>query len=135
MAYWLMKTEPNEYSYDNLVDEGITIWDGVSNALALKHLRAMKIGDTALIYHTGKEKKIVGTADIVSSPYPDPTFDDPKLLVVQVKVGNRACNPITLKQIKQDEYFAGFDLVKLPRLSIVPVSVPYWQRLEEMAKW
>ncbi|CCH65540.1 hypothetical protein RINTHM_10800 [Richelia intracellularis HM01] len=133
MAYWLMKTEPNEYSYDNLVNEGITVWDGISNALALKYLRTMKIGDTALIYHTGKERKIVGTAETVSLPYPNPTLDDPKLLVIKVKVGNRICNPIHLKQIKQDEYFAGFDLVKLPRLSIVPVSVPYWQRLQEMA--
>jgi predicted RNA-binding protein with PUA-like domain len=134
MAYWLLKTEPDEYSYDDLAAEGTTVWNGVNNALALKHLRTMEPGDTAFIYHTGKERKIIGTAEIVTQPYPDPALDDPKRVVVQVKVGEKIPNPVTLTQIKQDEYFTNFDLVKLPRLSVVPVSEDYWQRLQEMGK-
>ena len=134
MAHWLLKTEPNEYSYDDLVKEGTTVWDGVSNALALKYLRTMETGDTAFIYHTGKERQIIGTAEIVSQPYPDPALNDPKRVVVKVKMGDIIPNSVSLKQIKQDEYFNNFDLVKLPRLSIVPVSESHWQRLLEMGK-
>ncbi|MDJ0617223.1 MAG: EVE domain-containing protein [Calothrix sp. MO_192.B10] len=133
MAYWLLKTEPGEYSYADLEQEGTTVWDGVSNALALKHLRTMEIGDLAFIYHTGKERKIIGTAEIVSQPYADPSLNDPKRVVVRVKVGEKIPHPISLAQIKQDEYFSNFDLVKLPRLSVVPVSPSHWQRLQELA--
>lgn len=132
MAYWLLKTEPREYSYTDLEQEGVTVWDGVSNALALKHLRTMEPGDTALIYHTGKEKSIIGTSEIVSQPYADPVLDDPKRVVVRVKVGKRIPHPISLAQIKQDKYFTNFDLVRLPRLSVVPISSSHWQRLCEL---
>lgn len=132
MAYWLLKTEPEEYSYCDLERDGTTVWEGVSNSLALKHLRTMEIGDFALIYHTGKQRRVIGVAQIVSQPYPDPKLDDPKRVVVQVRAVRRVQEPITLTQIKQDGNFEGFDLVRLTRLSVVPVSEPHWQRLLQL---
>ena len=132
MAYWLLKTEPEEYSYCDLERDGTTVWEGVSNSLALKHLRTMEIGDLALIYHTGKERRVIGVAQIVSQPYPDPKLDDAKRVVVQVQAVRRVQEPITLSQIKQDGNFEGFDLLRLTRLSIVPVSEPHWQRLLQL---
>ncbi len=132
MAYWLLKTEPEEYSYCDLERDGTTVWEGVSNSLALKHLRTMEIGDLALIYHTGKQRRVIGVAQIVSQPYPDPKLDDAKRVVVQVRAVRRVQEPITLTQIKQDGNFEGFDLVRLTRLSVVPVSEPHWQRLLQL---
>lgn len=132
MAYWLLKTEPENYSYSDLERDGSTVWDGVNNPLALKYLRTMVIGDLALIYHTGKERQVVGVAEIVSQPYTDPTLDDTKRVVVDIRVVNKVDKPVTLAQIKQDTLFADFDLLRLPRLSVVPVSELYWQRLIEL---
>lgn len=132
MAYWLLKTEPEEYSYCDLERDGTTVWEGVSNSLALKHLRTMEIGDLALIYHTGKQRRVIGVAQVVSQPYPDPKLDDAKRVVVQVRAVRRLQEPITLTQIKQDGNFEGFDLVRLTRLSVVPVSEPHWQRLLQL---
>ncbi|WP_414584700.1 EVE domain-containing protein [Scytonema sp. PCC 10023] len=132
MAYWLLKTEPEEYSYCDLERDGTTVWEGVSNSLALKHLRTMEIGDLALIYHTGKERRVIGVAQVVSQPYPDPKLDDAKRVVVQVRAVRRVEEPITLTQIKQDGNFEGFDLLRLTRLSVVPVSEPHWQRLLQL---
>jgi len=132
VAYWLLKTEPEEYSYCDLERDGTTVWEGVSNSLALKHLRTMEIGDLALIYHTGKERRVIGVAQVVSQPYPDPKLDDAKRVVVQVRAVRRVEEPITLTQIKQDGNFEGFDLLRLTRLSVVPVSEPHWQRLLQL---
>ena len=129
MAYWLLKTEPETYSYFNLEQDGSTVWDGVNNALALKHIRTMLLGDLALIYHTGKERKIIGIAEVVSQPYPDPKLNDAKRVVVDIKALRRVSVPLALAQIKQNEEFTDFDLVRLPRLSVVPVSEIYWQLL------
>lgn len=129
MAYWLLKTEPEKYSYCNLEQDGSTVWDGVNNSLALKHIRNMVIGDLALIYHTGKERKIVGIAEVVSQPYADPTLKDPKRVVVDVKALKKISAPLQLHQIKQDAQFQNFDLLRLPRLSVIPVSEFYWQSL------
>lgn len=129
MAYWLLKTEPDNYSYSDLERDGCTIWDGITNALALKHIRTMVPGDMALIYHTGKERQIMGVAKIVSQPYPDPALNDAKLVVVDVQAFRPVSGPVTLAQIKQDDKFTDFDLLRLPRLSVVPVSEFYWQHL------
>lgn len=129
MAYWLLKTEPEKYSYCNLEQDGSTVWDGVNNSLALKHIRNMVTGDLALIYHTGKERKIVGIAEVVSQPYADPTLKDPKRVVVDVKALKKISVPLQLYQIKQDAQFENFDLLRLPRLSVIPVSEFYWQSL------
>ncbi|MEO0934122.1 MAG: EVE domain-containing protein, partial [Cyanobacteria bacterium J06641_2] len=131
---WLLKTEPNEYSYADLEKEDTTVWDGVKNALALKNMRAMLPGEEAFIYHTGKERRIVGVAQVASTAYPDPKLDDIKRLVIDIQAVRKLAEPITLAQIKQDKQFTGFDLLRLPRLSIVPVLPQHWQQLLEMAK-
>ncbi|MFH7024208.1 MAG: EVE domain-containing protein [Heteroscytonema crispum UTEX LB 1556] len=133
MAYWLLKTEPDNYSYFDLERDGSTIWDGVNNALALKHLRTMEIGDLALIYHTGKERQVMGVAQIISKPYGDPALNDDKRVVVQVRSLRKIPQPVTLAQIKQDEKFRDFDLLRLPRLSVVPVSESGWQHILKLA--
>ncbi len=130
---WLLKTEPNEYSYTDLSKETIAVWDGVKNALALKNMRTMQTGEQAFIYHTGKERSIIGIAEVASIAYPDPKLDDLKRLVIDIRAVRKLPQPITLNQIKQDENMKGFDLLRLPRLSIVPVLPEHWQRLLELA--
>lgn len=126
MGFWLIKTEPSVYSYSSLEREGSAVWDGVSNNLALVHLRSMKKGDLALVYHSGTEKEIVGIAEIQSNPYPDPSQKNPKLVVVKVKAKERLAKSIPLSEIKRRKEFAGFELVRLPRLSVMPVPTSLW---------
>ncbi len=127
--YWILKTEPTTYSFDDLVREKRTAWDGVKNAVALKHIRAMRSGDQALIYHSGKQKAVVGLAKIVSAPYPDPEQGDPKLAVVDIAAGLPLPNPVELKQIKADAAFKDLGLVRMGRLSVMPASAAQWKRL------
>lgn len=134
MAYWLMKTEPDEYSYSDLEQEGTTVWNGVKNALALKHLRNMSSGDLVFIYHTGKQRQIIGLAEVVSEPYPDPALNDSKRVVVDIRVIKRIYQPLTLKKIKESNLFKDFDLLRLPRLSVLPVSESYWDLILKLAK-
>lgn len=134
MARWLLKTEPDCYAWDNLVHDKRTAWDGVSNALALKHLRTIKKGDSALIYHTGGERAAVGIAQIVSAPYTDPNEGDDRLVVVDVKPKQKLPRPVTLDEIKADKSFAGWDLLRIGRLSVVPVPEAMWDHLLELAK-
>lgn len=129
---WLFKTEPTEYSYDDLEREKKAVWDGVNNNLALKNLREVRLGDEILIYHTGNDKAIVGLAEVVSEPYPDPKEDDDKLVVVTLKPKRRFGRPVTLNEIKNSESLKEFDLVRLPRLSVMPVSKVHWHALEEL---
>ena len=133
MAYWLLKSEPQEYSYTDLEREGRAVWNGVKNPLALKYLRTMKPTDQALIYHTGKERQVVGIAEIVSLPYPDPRLDDQKLVVVDIQPVRSLSLPVTLAQLKQSGNFTDFDLIRIPRLSIVPVAAEYWQQILQLA--
>ncbi|MGQ9925280.1 MAG: EVE domain-containing protein [Chloroflexaceae bacterium] len=133
MGYWLLKTEPQVYSYADLLREGGTVWDGVTNNLALKHLRTIQPGDQALIYHTGDERRAVGLAEVTSAPYPDPRQDDPRLVVVDVRPLRLLPRPVDLATIKADPFFAGFALVRQGRLSVVPVTPEQWTRLLVMA--
>src|SRR5260370_5865553 len=133
MARWLLKTEPDCYSWDDLARDKKSAWDGVSNALALKHIRTMKKGDLALIYHTGDERAAVGIAKIVSDPYPDPKEEDERLVVVDVKPKKKLDQPVSLSDIKADKTFAGWDLLRIGRLSVVPVPEKMWARIEELA--
>jgi len=133
MAYWLLKTEPTAYSWENLARDGRTVWDGITNALALKNLRAAAVGDEVLIYHTGSERRAVGIARVVKAPYPDPKRNDPKLAVVEIAAVRALKQPVTLEQVKTDPAFAGWDLLRLSRLSFVPVPEPIWRRLLKMA--
>ena len=130
---WLLKTEPNEYSYTDLEKENTAVWDGVKNALALKNMRTMLPGEEVFIYHTGKERRIVGVAQVASIAYPDPKLTDVKRLVIDIQAVRKLPEPVTLAQIKQDENMRGFELIRLPRLSIVPVLPQHWQHLLEMA--
>src|SRR5437016_3933198 len=131
--YWLLKTEPTVYSFADLERDGKTVWDGVTNALALKHLRAMKKGDLAFIYHTGDERQIVGIAEVASEPYPDPKQKDPKLVVIDLKPRKRLHRPVALAEIKARKEFADWELVRMGRLSVMPVSPERWTRLTKMA--
>jgi len=132
---WLFKTEPEEYSYADLERDKKCVWDGVSNNLALKHLRAVKLGDEVLIYHTGNEKAIVGVAEVISEPYHDPAANDDHLVVVNLKPKRRLSQPLTLAEIKAIEGLSEFDLVRLPRLSVMPISPEYWALLQDHLKF
>jgi predicted RNA-binding protein with PUA-like domain len=131
---WLLKTEPGTYSWDDLVRDERTTWDGVANAAALKNMRAMKKGDLALVYHTGDERAAVGVAEIASDPYADPKDKTGKATVIDLKPKTKLAAPVTLAQIKEDPAFAGFDLLRIGRLSVVPVPDAMWKRIETLSK-
>ncbi len=131
--HWILKTEPSTYGWSDLVRDRRTRWDGVSNAVALKHLRSMHEGDDALVYHTGDEKSIVGLARVASEPYPDPAADDPRLVAVDIEAVRPLARQVSLAEIKADPAFAELALVRLSRLSVIPVSEMHWKRLMSMA--
>ena len=131
--FWLLKTEPDNYSYADLERDGATVWDGVGNNTALMHIRTMQPGDLALIYHTGAERQAVGLAEITSAPYADPQAGDPKLVVVDLRPLRRLPQPVTLAAVKADPEFADFALVRQGRLSVVPVTTEQWGKLLLMA--
>jgi predicted RNA-binding protein with PUA-like domain len=130
MAIYLLKTEPSEYSFDRLVKEKRCVWSGVSNNTALIHIRAMKAGDEAFIYHTGDEKAVVGLARVARGPYPDPerpelnAKGEPKFAVIDLEPAAKAKTPLTLAAIKADVRFKDFELVTQSRLSVMPVPGP-----------
>ena len=126
---WLLKTEPSSYAYDDLEKDKRATWDGVKNPVALRNLRAMKEGDAALIYHTGDEKAVVGTALVAREAYPDPKAKDPRLFVVDLTPGGRLPRPITLAEIKQLPAFADSPLLRQGRLSVVPLTKEQWNEL------
>ena len=130
---WLLKTEPGTYGYDDLEREKRAAWDGVSNPVALKNLRAMKEGDAVLIYHTGNEKAVVGTALVVRAAYPDPKAKDPRLVVVDLTPAGRLERPVTLAEIKALPAFAESPLLRQGRLSVVPLTKTQWNALTRMA--
>ena len=130
---WLFKEEPNHYSYKDLEKDGSAVWDGVANPVARKNLRNVRVGDRVLYYHTGEERAIVGEMLVLEGPGPDPASDDPKSVVVKVQAVRAWPNPVTLQQIKQDAAFAGWDLLRMSRLSVLAVSADQWKRLEKMA--
>ena len=130
---WLVKSDPDDYSFDDLVRDGRATWDGVANPLALKHIRLMHEGDEVLVYATGKEKAIIGRARVASEPFADPKQDDPKAAVVDLVPGERLARPVTLAEVKADPFFAEFYLVRQGRLSVMPVDDAQWQRLLKMA--
>jgi predicted RNA-binding protein with PUA-like domain len=131
---WLFKTEPSVYSYQQLVKDKKTMWDGVKNNLALKNLKDIKKGDEILIYHTGDEKAAVGVARALGGAYPDPSQKNPKLLVVDIEAVKPLPRPVTLAEVKANKKLTNFDLVRLSRLSIMKVSDEQWETMEGMAK-
>lgn len=127
--YWIVKTEPSTYSFDQLEGGKRAVWDGVRNNLALKHLRQMTPGDRVLVYHSGDEKAVVGVAEVVSEPYPDPKQKDAKLTVVDLKATGRLPRPVPLAEIKKDRAFADLGLVRIGRLSVMPAAADQFKRL------
>jgi predicted RNA-binding protein with PUA-like domain len=132
--HWLFKTEPSVYSFQQLQKDKKTVWDGVANNLALKNLKDIKKGDLVFIYHTGDEKAAVGVAKALGSAYPDPSKNDPKLLVVDVEAGKPLAKPVTLAAVKAHPKLNNFDLVRNSRLSIMKVTDEQWEIMEGMAK-
>ena len=122
---WLLKTEPTTYSWEDLVRDGQTVWEGVANAAALIHLRAMVTGDEALIYHSGSDRAIVGIACITRGAYPDPTLGDPRRVVVDVQAHHPLKRTVPLAAIKAEARLAAFALVRISRLSCMPVSAEH----------
>ena len=132
MANWLVKEEPDHYGYDALVRDGRTVWAGVRNPLAQKHLRSIRKGDRIFYYHTGKEKAVVAIAKAASDAYTDPKDKDAKLAVIDVVPERKLARPVTLKEIKADAAFASFPLVRMSRLSVMPVTDAEWKRIEKL---
>jgi predicted RNA-binding protein with PUA-like domain len=130
---WLFKEEPTHYSYDDLVRDGTTSWTGVKNPLAQKHLREVKKGDRIFFYHTGDEKAVVGIARAAGAAYPDPADQSGKLYAVDVEPVKKLKQPVTLAAIKADTAFAALPLVRMPRLSVMPIRDEHWQRIEAMS--
>jgi predicted RNA-binding protein with PUA-like domain len=134
MAQWLVKEEPDHYGYDQLVRDRKTVWAGVKNPLAQKHLRSIRKGDRVFYYHTGKEKAVVAMAKAVSDAYPDPHDETGKSYVVDIAPDKKLDHPVTLAAIKADHAFASFALVRMSRLSVMPVTDAEWTRIEKMSQ-
>jgi len=134
MAQWLVKEEPENYSYDQLARDRKTVWAGVRNPLAQKHLRSIRKGDRIFYYHTGKEKAVVGVARAASDAYPDPGDASGKLYVVDVAPEATLPQRVTLAAIKADRAFASFALVRMSRLSVMPVTDAEWTRITDMSR-
>jgi predicted RNA-binding protein with PUA-like domain len=130
---WLFKEEPDHYSYDELAGDKRAVWSGVRNPLAQKHLRAVKKGDRIFYYHTGNEKAVVGVAKALGDAYPDPADKAGKQYVVDVGPVKRLPARVTLSQIKADPAFKTFPLVRISRLSVMPVTDVEWARIERLA--
>lgn len=133
MAYWIFKSEPNSYSWNDLVRDGITGWDGVRNHQASNNMKAMKIGDRGFFYHSVGDREIVGVVEVVEEYQPDPTDKSGKFGMVKVKPVKPVETPVSLAQIKADPDFADLPLVRHSRLSVSPVPPEAWKKLCEMA--
>ena len=131
---WLFKEEPSSYSFDALVKDTQTVWSGVKNPLAQKHLRSVKRGDRIFYYHTGDEKAVVGIAKALGDAYPDPHDKTGRQSVVDVGPVKKLPRPVTLAGIKADPWFKTFPLVRISRLSVMPVSDAEWTRILQLAK-
>jgi predicted RNA-binding protein with PUA-like domain len=131
---WLFKEEPSSYSFEDFTKDGRTVWAGVRNPLAQKHLRAVKKGDRIFYYHTGTEKSVVGVARATGDAYPDPKDASGKAVVVDVVPEHRLPRPVTLAEIKASKAFASFALTRLPRLSVMPVSDDEWKEIEKLSR-
>lgn len=130
---WLMKEEPDHYSFDDLVRDGRTAWTGVRNPLAQKHLQSMHKGDMIFYYHTGSVKAVVGIAKAASAPYTDPDDASGKLHAIDVVPVKKLKSPVTLAAVKADQAFSSFPLVRMSRLSVMPVTDDEWRRIEKMS--
>jgi predicted RNA-binding protein with PUA-like domain len=129
MAYWLMKSEPGTWSWDDQVRDGVAEWDGVRNHQASNNLKAMRVGDRAFFYHSVNEKRIVGIVEVVKEYYPDPTDPQGRFGMVDVKAVEPLPQPVGLKDIKADPELQDLPLIKQSRLSVMPIDAASWQRI------
>ncbi len=134
MAYWLLKTEPRSYSFADLVREHRTVWDGVTNPQALKFLRQIRLGEKLFIYHTGEEKAVVGIARCCRTAYADPTAADDRRVVIDIAAVAALSRPVPLSQIKQQPGWQSWELVRLPRLSVMPVPDAIWHGILNLSQ-
>ncbi len=134
MNYWLCKQEPSTYNIEQLQKEKTTSWDGVHNNLAIKHIGAMKKGDQAFFYHSGDQKQIVGMMEISSNPYSNPNEKNPRFVAVDVKFKKRLARPVTLSEIKSNKKFKDWDLLRISRLSVMPVTSQIWKEILEISQ-
>ena len=135
MAHWLVKSEPDAFSWDQQVQNGTEPWTGVRNALASNNLKAMKRGDRAFFYHSNIGKEIVGVVEVVREAYPDPTDETGRWVCVDVKAVGPLPQPVTLAAIKADPELADLALVRMSRLSVMPVGDAHWARLCKLGGW
>lgn len=133
MTHWLFKTEPSEYSYADLARDKHVVWEGVSNATALIHLRAVKQGDTVIVYHSGKTKAAVGLAEVTRGAYADPKLGDAKRVVVDLKPVRAFASPVALSEFRNDPVLKTTELVRITRLSVMPLTPPQHARVLERA--
>ena len=133
MKYWLVKTEPDVYSWDTFAADRSTSWDGIRNYAARNHMRNMAKGDTVIFYHTGEERRAVGLATVLRTAYPDPTADDDTWSCVDLKAGRRFKTPVTLEQVKSDPVLKNTALVKIGRLSVLPLTSEEFDRFVSLA--
>ena len=131
---WLVKEEPENYSFMTFLKDRTTVWAGVRNPVAQRNLRDMKQGDRVFFYHTGKEKQIVGTATVSKTAYPDPKDKGGNLVVVELAAGKALKRPVTLAEVKADKRFADMPLVRIARLSVQPVTDAQWEMIEAISK-
>ena len=131
---WLFKEEPTHYSWDDLVRDGRTVWSGVRNPVAQKHLRSVKAGDRIFFYHTGSEKAIIGVARAGGDACDDPLDPCGKLAAVDVVPVGKLARPVKLSEVKADDFFQDFALVRISRLSVMPVTDKQWSRIEKMSR-
>jgi len=135
--YWLVKQEPSGprgYNFLTLQKEKTTVWDGVHNNLALKHMRNMKKGDSVLYYHTGDERQAVGIMTVTSKPYPNPEEDNERFVVVDVKYKRQLDKPVSLAQMKKEKSFKNWELLRISRLSVMPVPKTIWDKIISLSK-
>ena len=132
--YWLVKSEPAKYAWDELVADRITYWDGVRNHQARNHLEQMRVGDLAFFYHSNEGKEIVGVARVAKSAYPDPTSDDERWIVVDVRPVAPLARPVSLAEIRADPNLEGIALVRQSRLSVMPIAAAHFRRILKLGK-
>jgi predicted RNA-binding protein with PUA-like domain len=132
--HWLFKTEPQDYSYDDLERDQRVMWGGVRNSVTLKNLRDVRLGDQILIYHAGEEHAVVGTAEAVTDAYPDPAENDESVVVVDIRPRRKFAQPVLLAEIKASNALRDLDPGRLPLLAVMPVSNLHWEGIQELSK-
>jgi predicted RNA-binding protein with PUA-like domain len=131
--HWLFKTEPEDYSYDDLERDQRVMWSGLRNSVTLKNLREVRIGDQILIYHEGDENAVIGIAEALTDAFPDPREDDASVVVVEIKPKRKFAQPVLLAEIRALDDLCDFDPARLPLLSVMPVSNAQWQAIQELS--